>query len=371
MSRDAISLTFLPGSEEETAGMMDRSSLIPCENPYEGEITRLTQRIPLTNAARNFFYTEIEVALQSDMYWNYTISEQGFRDKVKLISHKIIFCIAVLSGIVCLIFMVLMIVAIGMNGFLYTTPMFLILVVSLMMKFMLIIRLDTSTRLLFMTNREVKFINVMTLLYIVITAIPYDYFISTDSREDSNHNHHSIWRQKMVFISFTAIASYFLVTYIVVWLSSLMKERKMFRQNFYIIYDGETVRRPVLKEPTDVLLSNFFVIIQSFMIVYEIAVVIDVFLVAAFLSLLVFTFFRDNTVGPVDTSVAFIMMYQFLIPFLEFCEINRIDQQISRQFTFRNLGGSRYNNLTIYEINILVGVLASLVGVMVKIFGFN
>eukprot|EP01033_Poteriospumella_lacustris_P011152 gene11152-7934_t len=104
---------------------------------------------------------------------------------------------------------------------------------------------------------------------------------------------------------------------------------------------------------------------------YEIAVVVDVFLLVAFACLLVFTFFRDDTVGPVDTSMAFIMAYQFLIAFVEFCEINRIDKQISRQFGFRNLGGSRYNNLTMYEMNILVGVLASLVGVMIKVFGFG
>lgn len=368
MSRDAIGLTALPTSDEEFH--IDGSPLVSRENPYEAEITRIAQRNPLLEPSRGFFNNKIDVASQSDMFWNYNI-EHRLRDNVKLLSHNIIFYIWILCTLFTVIFMILMMDRVGMNGFVYTTPMFVILVVSLMMKYWLIIQLDKSTRLLFISKQEVKFLDTVTLLYIVITAIPYDYISSTSSREDSNHNHHSIWREKMVFISFNAISSYLLITYILTWLTSLMKERKTFRQNFYIIFDGEAVRRPIVKEPADILLAHFFVSIQNFMKKYEIAVVIDVFLVVAFFCLLVFTIFRDNTVGPVDTTMAFIMAYQFLIPFVEFCEINRVDKTISRKFSFRNLGGSRYNNLTIYEMNILVGVLASLVGVMIKIFGFN
>lgn len=369
-TKNAISLTALPTVEDDDTRLDHDTPLITSENPYEAEITRITHRIPLSEPNRGFFFVAIDLANQADQFWNYNIPSHS-RERVQLVSNQLILYATILCGIFTVVFMILMIHRIGMNGFVYTTPMFLILVTSLLMKFLLIRPLDHSTRLLFITKQEVQFIDAMTLLYIVVTAIPYDYFFSTRSREDSNHNHHSIWREKMVFITFNAISSYLLVTYTLIWVTSLMKERKMFRQNFYIVYDGTAVRRPIMPQPTDTLLSHFFVIIQSFMKQYEIAVALDVFLMVAFACLLIFTFFRDDTVGPVDTSMAFIMAYQFLIPFVEFCEINRIDKQISRQFTFRNLGGSRYNNLTIYEMNILVGVLASLVGVMIKVFGFG
>eukprot|EP01033_Poteriospumella_lacustris_P009266 gene9266-6636_t len=262
----------------------------------------------------------------------------------------------------------LMINRIGMNNFVYTTPMFLILATSLGLKFAMITKLDHCAHLLFIAKKEVYFIYAMTLLYIIVTAIPYDYFISTGAREDSNHNNHSIWREKMVFIPFNAVASYFLVTYILIWLTSLLKERKRFQQNFHIIDDGDAVWNPVQREPSATLLSLYFKNTQSFMKQYELIVALDVGLVVVYSCLLIFTFFRDETVGPIDTSMAFIMAYQFVIPFVEFCEINRFEKAISSRYAFRNLQGSRYNNLTIYETNILVGVLASVVGVMIKVY---
>lgn len=164
----------------------------------------------------------------------------------------------------------------------------------------------------------------------------------------------------MVFIVFNGVLSYLLVVYILIWLTRWMKERTMFRQNFFVIDDGHVIRPPVMAEPNDTLLSLlFFANHQSFMKQYEIVMAVDVCLMVTFVCLLIFTFFRDGTVGPVDMSMAFIMTHQFAIPFVEFCEINRIDKSISSQYRFRNLQGSRYNNLTIYEINILVGVRAT------------
>eukprot|EP01033_Poteriospumella_lacustris_P019496 gene19496-14127_t len=269
-SNAAISLTALPMVDDDeprpdTNVAIDDTPLIGAtENPFEAEITRITHRTPLSEPTRRFFSTTIDIATPADLFWNYNIPSTT-RDTVRLVSHRCIAYTCIVCGLFTVVFMLLMILRIGMNGFAYTTPMFLILVTSLLMKFVLIVPLDHRTRLLCIAKPEVQFIDAMTLVYIVVTAIPYDYFFSTRSREDSNHNHHSIWREKMVFITFNAVASYLLVTYVLVWLTSLMKERKMFRQNFYIVYDGVTVRRPVLKEPTDTLLSHFFVSIQSFM----------------------------------------------------------------------------------------------------------
>ena len=86
---------------------------------------------------------------------------------------------------------------------------------------------------------------------------------------------------------------------------------------------------------------------------------IDIGIVIIMAFLMTTTYVRDGTIGPIDISLGFLHFFQFSIMMIIMCEINSTNCKILDNFECILESRNKVNRLTYYEINLIIGMLAS------------